>query len=110
MTTISIVVPGEELEQLTIELTTEEVQALYRFRKDTAIKVVELNKEIESLKRTQKYNEDEIKTARQELNQAHGLLSALGIVEKTPEVDEWAREKLNLSTRIALYLAGKTVN
>ena len=105
MNTISISVSGEELEVLTIELTSEEVSALYKLRKENAMTIATQSKEIDDLKKNKKWAEDARNEAQNELSQAHTLLTALGVQEKTNESEEYYRKALQISTRIALYIA-----
>ena len=105
MTTITITVPGEELENLNIELTSEEVAALYKLRKENTVRVAELEKKLAAQENTLKYASEGREEAQNELSQAHTLLSALGIAEKTNEEESYYRKPLSVSTRIALYIA-----
>lgn len=105
MSTITIVVPGEELENLSIELSTEEVTALYRLRKEQTMKIVELEKKFSDSERYKKHTEEKLADANSELQQANTLLTALGIQEKTAEEEAYYRKPLQVATRIALYIA-----
>jgi chromosome segregation ATPase len=105
MTTIIITVPGEELENLSIELTSEEVTALYKLRKDNAVRVAELEKKLKDAETNLKYAQDGRTEAQNELSQANTLLSALGIAEKTNEEESYYRKPLPVVARIALYIA-----
>ena len=105
MNTVQITVQGEELESITIELTSEEVAALYKLRKENAAKIVGLEKELESVKKYKQYSDDNLAEARNELEQAHTLLTALGIADKTDHEESYQRKDLKVSTRIALYIA-----
>ncbi len=107
MNTITITVPGEELENLNIELTSEEVSALYKLRKEQSAKIVELEKTINQKEQTLKYTTEARQEAENELSQAHTLMSALGIAEKTSEEESYSRKKLSVTTRIALFIACK---
>jgi hypothetical protein len=105
MTTITITVSGEELENLNIELTTEEVTALYKLRKEQAVKVADLEKKLASAELSLTHAQDSRNEANNELAQAHTLLSALGVAEKTNEEESYYRKNLTVTTRIALYIA-----
>lgn len=105
MNTITITVPGEELENLSIELSTEEVTALYKLRKEQAAKIADLEKKVTDSERNKKYADDKLSDATSELQQAHTLLTALGIQEKTTEEEAYYRKPLQVATRIALYIA-----
>ena len=107
MNTITITVPGEELENLSIELSTEEVTALYKLRKEQTMKIAELEKKITDAGNTKKYTEEKLADANSELQQAHTLLTALGIQEKTAEEEAYYRKTLQIATRIALYIAAR---
>lgn len=107
MNTITITVPGEEFESLSIELSTEEVTALYKLRKDQTMKIAELEKKITDSANTKKCTDEKLAAADSELQQAHMLLTALGIQEKTAEEEAYYRKTLQIATRIALYIAAK---
>jgi len=57
MTSISIAVQSEEFETITIELTSEEVTALYKLRKENATRITELEKKVTDLESNKKYAE-----------------------------------------------------
>lgn len=105
MNTITITVPGEELENLSIELSAEEVAALYKLRKEQTMKIAELDKKITEVERNKKYTDEKLSDAQNELQQAHTLLTALGVQEKTNEEETYYRKSLQVATRIALYIA-----
>ena len=105
MNTITISVSGEELETINVELTAEEVAALYKLRKEQSVKLAELEKKITSTEQSLKYASDGRQKAEDELTQAHTLLSALGIAEKTSDEETYYRKPLSITTRIALYIA-----
>ena len=105
MNAISINVQSEEFETITIELTQEEVTALYKLRKENQQKILELEKELKDTKSNKKYAEDARDDAKSELEQAHTLLSALGIADKTDHEESYYRKDLKVTTRIALYIA-----
>lgn len=105
MATITITVPGEELENLNIELTSEEVSALYKLRKEHTQRIAELEKKIKDQETSLKYATESRQDVMNELAQANTLLSALGVAEKTLEEDSYYRKQLTVTTRIALYIA-----
>lgn len=102
---IKIDVEGTELESITIELSKEEVAAMYKQRKELTAKVVELQKEVDSVKSNKKYTEDRNAELSNELSEANTLLTALGVQEKTNEEESYYRKQLKIATRIALYIA-----
>lgn len=102
---IKIEVEGTELESITIELSKEEVSAMYKQRKELNAKVSELQKEVESVKSNKKYTEDRNAELSNELSEANTLLTALGVQEKTSEEESYYRKQLKIATRIALYIA-----
>lgn len=105
MNSITIAVQGEELETINIELTAEEVRALYTFRKEATAKIAELTKELENTKKNASYTLDRLNEATSELNEAHTLMTALGIKDKTDHEESYYRKDLKMATRIALYIA-----
>jgi len=88
-----------------MELSSDQVVDLYNLRKTQAVKIAELEKKIKDTELSLKYSQEAKTKAEEELQQAHALMSALGIIEKTNEEDTYYRKPLTLSTRIALYLA-----
>lgn len=107
MNTITITVPGEEMENLSIELSSEDVAALYKLRKEQTAKIADLEKMASDAATTKKYTDDKLSDATSELQQAHTLLTALGIQEKTAEEEVYYRKTLQVAARIALYIATK---
>lgn len=105
MNTITITVAGEEFESLNIELTAEEVLALYKLRKEQTQRLVELEKKLKDTEQSLKYASDGRSEVQNELAQANTLLSALGVAEKTSEEESYYRKPLTVTTRIALYIA-----
>jgi hypothetical protein len=104
---IQISVPGEELENVVISLTKEEIRTLYLNTKDNRNQVVELEKKISSLENSKKYSEERRERAEIEIAQANTLLTALGVQEKTDSEVSYSQQQLPISTRIALYIAKK---
>jgi len=105
MNTITIQVSGEELETLNVELTSEEVAALYKLRKENTIKIAELEKKLKSAEDLKNSYSDRMSEAQTEIGEANTLLTALGIKEKTDHEESYYRKDLKVATRIALYIA-----
>lgn len=108
MNSITIEVPGEELETISVALTSEEVKSIYLQRKQLQVQLQELEKKLKTEEQNNKYNAEARNEAEKELKNAHTLLTALNVPEKTKEEESWRETKLEMSTRIALYIAGKT--
>ena len=102
---ITITIDSEELEKINIELTTEEVLALYKLRKEQSARIEVLEKE----SKDNKSSYDTWYKAHQELqkkvDEAHKLLSALGVPEKTDDENSYSRKELSIAVRIGIYLA-----
>lgn len=109
MSTITISVPGNELESVRIELTDVEVAELYRQHQERAAKIVDFEKKVTSLEASNKHVNEQLTEKAKELSEANSLLSALGVAEKTNEEEAYYRKPLTIATRIALYIAGRTV-
>lgn len=107
MESIVITASGEELEQVNVELTKEEVCAIYLQRKEQSRKIAELEKKLADAESSQKYTKERLDAASTELDQANTLLTALGIQEKTDHEESYYRKNLQVATRIALYIAKK---
>lgn len=105
MNTITIQVSGEELETLNVELTAEEVAALYKLRKENAVKLAELEKKLDEVTKQKEYSQKREETAQAEICEANTLLTALGIADKTNHEESYYRKDLKVATRIALYIA-----
>ena len=105
MSTITIQVAGDELEVLNVELTTEEVTALYKLRKDNATRIAELEKQLKSETDTKEMHRRSSTGAQAEIDEANTLLTALGVQEKTSHEEAYYRKTLKIATRIALYIA-----
>lgn len=108
MNTITISVCGEELEVINVELTSEEVTALYKLRKEQALKIADLEKKVADSASSLKHANERNDAAQAELSQANVLLTALGVQEKTNEEETYYRKPLQVATRIALYIAGSS--
>ena len=107
MNTIQITIQSEEYESITVDLSSEEVTALYKLRKEQACKIAELEKKVSDLEANKKYAESARDEAKGELEQAHTLLTALGVADKTDHEESYYRKDLKVTTRIALYIAKK---
>ena len=105
MNTISIAVKSEEFETINIELSQEEVTALYNLRKENSKQIESLTKELEQAKTNKKHQDDRLEKANEEVGEAHTLLTALGVKDKTDHEESYYRKDLKVSTRIALYIA-----
>jgi len=105
MESITIEVEGEELETIKIELTSEEVRAIYKLRKEQSVKIEELEKSLKSVEQSKKYEEEKKKELENQINQANMLLTALGVEDKTNEEESYYRKEIPVATRIALYIA-----
>lgn len=109
MNTITIQVSGEELETLNVELTSEEVAALYKLRKENTIKIAELEKKLKQETDLKNNYSDRLSEAQSEIGEANTLLTALGVADKTNHEESYYRKDLKIATRIALYIAGVKV-
>ena len=105
MNTITIQVSGEELETLNVELTAEEVTALYKLRKDNAVKIAELEKKLKQETDMKCSYSDRLTEAQSEIGEANTLLTALGVADKTNHEESYYRKDLKVVTRIALYIS-----
>jgi hypothetical protein len=107
MNTITITVPSSEFEDKQLQLTAEDVLNIYLNRKDMAVEIKALKKEVTAKEQTIKYRDESLNEAKAELQQGHALLSALSVADKTTEEEAYYRKPLSIVTRIALYLATK---
>ena len=105
MTIMQIVVPGTEFEDITVNLDTAQVTTMYLQQQKLNTTIAEQNKKLADSERNLKYAQEAKQTAENELQQAHGLMTALGIDDKTKEEEVYYRKPLTLSTRIAVYIA-----
>lgn len=105
MNTITIQVSGEELETLNVELTAEEVSALYKLRKDNTVKIAELEKKLKQETDMKNTYSDRLTDAQSEIGEANTLLTALGVADKTNHEESYYGKDLKVATRIALYIA-----
>ena len=105
MNSITIAVQGDELEVINIELSTEEVLALYKLRKENSVKIADLEKKVADLERSYKWATERANYAEGEIAQANTLLTALGVQEKNDAEESYNRKDLPVMTRFALYIA-----
>jgi hypothetical protein len=110
MDAITILIKDNDGEDLAIEMTSGQVASLYKSYKETLAKLADLEKAFKTEETHKKYAQDARKTADDELLQAHTLLSALGVAEKTGDDEPYHRRALSVSTRIAVYIATKKAN
>ena len=107
MEKIKINMTGLDSEVIAIELNEAEVGALYQLRKDNTEKIAELEKKVKDLEQSKKYVTKNLEAANNELGQAHTLLTALGIQEKTNEEEVYYCKSIPVVARIALFIAKK---
>lgn len=101
---ITVVEAGEV--ERTVLLTMGDVTELYNERLANRAKIQELEKATVSAANNLKYAQDGRAEAAAELADAHTLLTALGIKDKTDAEESYYRRDLKVATRIALYIAG----
>lgn len=106
MSIIQIVIQGTELESVTVNLDTEQVTSLYLNQQKNQKEITELTKKLSDSELLRKHNIEAKDKLEIELQQAHALLSALGVDDKTKEEEVYYRKPLSITTRIALYIAG----
>ena len=107
MNTIAITIDSAEFEQMTIELSREEVTSLYKLRKENQATIATLTKEVETQTKYYKQASNTRDDHQKEIAEANTLLTALGVPDKTSEEEVYYRKTLSLVTRIALYIATK---
>lgn len=105
MSTIQITAQTENRELINVKLTSNEVAELYKLRKENQAKIAELEKKLSDLTSNKKYAETVKDKLERELTQAHTLLTALGIPDKTDHEESYYRKDLEITARIALYIA-----
>ena len=105
MSTIQITAQTENRELINVKLTSNEVAELYKLRKENQSKIAELEKNVSDLTSNKKYAEAVRDKVQCELTQAHTLLTALGIPDKTDHAESYYRKDLEITARIALYIA-----
>lgn len=105
MSIIQIIIQGTELENVTVNLDTEQVTALYLNQQKNLKEIADLAKKLTDCESREKRNSETINALNSEIQQTHGLLSALGVDEKTKEEEAYYRKPLTIPTRIALYIA-----
>ena len=102
MESIEISVLGSEFEKVSINLTKEQVEAIYAEHKAQKDELVKLKKDLESKESSLKYCTDARRDADAQIEQAHCILDALAI-EKVIE-RQYGETKIELSARIALMI------
>lgn len=102
---ITIQVQSENYETINVELSAEEVQTLYKLRKENATRILDAEKKLKETETNYKATQEVRDAVKSELEQAHALLSALGIVDKTDHEESYYRKDLQICTRIALFIA-----
>jgi hypothetical protein len=107
MNTITIQIDSVDFEKQDISLTSDQVLGLYQLKKEQSTRIIELEKEIKQKETNLKYKDDNLTEVKNELQQGHALLSALGVKEKTEEEEVYYRKPLSITTRLAIYLATK---
>lgn len=107
MESIKIEVQGQEYETITVELTQEEVKAIYNERKELKAKVEDLQKKLDNTESNYKYVQDARNKADKEVEEVHTLLDALAVLKRTDYEESWRNSDLSLSTRLAVYFATK---
>lgn len=105
MSIIQIVIQGTELENVTVNLDTEQVTALYLNQQKNLTEIADLTRKLSDAERRYNSVSQDKDKFEGELKQAHALLNALGVDEKTKEEEVYYRTTLSLTTRLALYLA-----
>ena len=105
MNSIQIQTKGTDLETITISLDENQVASLYEQHKELSKKLAELEKKLTSTEQNLKYAQDGRTELQTEVNDAQMLLTALGVKETNDAEESWNRNKLKITTRIALYIA-----
>jgi hypothetical protein len=105
MSSIQIVIQGTKLENVTVNLDTEQVTALYLNPQKNLKEITDLTKKLADVESRNKSNTERGDKFDMELKQAHALMSALGVDDKTKEEETYYRTPLSVTTRIALYIA-----
>lgn len=78
---------------------------MYLSQQKNQKELADLAKKLADSERMAKHHIEGRDNLNSELQQAHGLLSALGVEEKTKEEEVYYRKPLTITTRIALYIA-----
>lgn len=104
---MKIKVKGSNLEMLDIEVNEDQVQAMYDANLDYVKQIKDLTKDLENKTSSLKYKFEEMDKLNSQIREANILLSMLGVAEKDNNEENYSRTTLSVSTRIALYIAGK---
>jgi mevalonate kinase len=104
MSIIQIIIQGTELENVTVNLDTEQVTALYVNQQKNLKEITDLTKKVQDSEYRNKTNNETIEKINSELQQAHGLLSALGIDDKTKEEVYYRKQLARLHGLLCILL------
>lgn len=104
---MKIKVKGSNLELLDIEVNEEQVQEIWNTNSEQLEQIKQLTKDLENKTSSLKYRSEEVDKLNSQIREASILLTMLGIAEKDNNEESYSRTTLSVSTRIALYIAGK---
>lgn len=107
MQTINISIQGDEPETVTLALDEVQVTNLYINNKAQIKQIAELQKKLSDTENSLKYASEARDEAKDQIEHANVLLTALGVQEKDNHDTDYYRKVLPVSTRIALYIAKK---
>jgi hypothetical protein len=105
MNSIQIQTKGTDLETITITLDEIQVSNMYELNKELNKQLTEIKKKLESSETSLKYASEARAELQTEVNEAQTLLTALGVKESNDADESWNRNKLKVTTRIAIYIA-----
>lgn len=108
MQTINIGIQGDEPQLVTLSLDEVQVTSLYLNNKEQIKQIAELQKKLSDTENSLKYASNARDEAKDQIEHANVLLTALGVQEKDNHEQDYYRKVLPVSTRIALYIAKKT--
>ena len=104
---MKIKVKGSNLEMLDIEVNEEQVQEMWRINSEQLEQIKQLTKQVSDRESTLKYVREDLDKKDTQIKEANILLTMLGVAEKDNNEESYSRTTLSVSTRIALYIAGK---
>jgi hypothetical protein len=104
---MKIKVKGSNLEMLDIEVNEEQVQEMWNTNSEQREQINQLTKDLEHKLSSLTYKSEEINRLNYQLREGHILLTMLGVADKDNNEESYNRTILSISTRIALYIAGK---